>query len=64
MNGSGAEFVHGLPGLTKTLLFNFMLNMAYLSNMLANITSGTDGLGGMCAVFLLQRIWIPLSFLW
>ena len=51
MNGSGAEFVHGLPASQKRYLFNTtMLNMAYLSNMLANITSGTDGLGEGTAV--------------
>lgn len=51
MNGSGPEFVHGLSTSEKRYLFNTtMLNMAYLSNMLANITSGEDGLGEGTAV--------------
>ncbi len=51
MNGSGAEFVHGLPASQKRYLFNTtMLNMAYLSNMLANVTSDADGLSEGTAV--------------
>lgn len=51
MSGSGADFVHSLPASQKRYLFNSsMLNMAYLGNMLANITSGTDGLGEGTAV--------------
>ena len=68
MNGSGAEFVHGLPASQKRYLFNTtMLNMAYLSNMLANITSGTDGLGGYgCAPCFFCNVsgYRALSFLW
>ena len=51
MHGGGADFVHNLPASQKRYLFNStMLNMAYLSNMLANITSGADGLGEGTAV--------------
>ena len=42
---------YGLSTSEKRYLFNTsMLNMAYLSNMLANITSGEDGLGEGTAV--------------
>lgn len=51
MNGSGPELVHGLSAAEKRYLFNSsMLNMAYLSNMLANVTSDADGLSEGTAV--------------
>ena len=51
MNGSGPELVHGLSDAEKRYLFNSsMLNMAYLSNMLANVTSDADGLSEGTAV--------------
>ncbi len=51
MNGSGADFVRSLSESQKRYMFNStMLNMAYLSNMLANVSSGADGLGEGTAV--------------